>query len=97
MCELNPQVARDLKVLVGSPPMIVDFYIFRKNYQNVYREKVIKAISSLHATPAGQQLATLFQFQELTVRDGSCLTSALSILETAERARNRPGAGGPKG
>src|ERR1035441_6075912 len=48
MCELNPQVARDLKVVASSPAMVVSFYIFRKNYQSVNREKVIKAISSLH-------------------------------------------------
>jgi ABC-type phosphate/phosphonate transport system substrate-binding protein len=97
MCELNPQVARDLKVLVGSPAMVVDFYVFRKNYQSAYREKVIKAISSLHSSAAGQQLATLFHFDELTVRDAGCLASVLSLLERAERTHNRPQAGRRKG
>ena len=97
MCELNPQVARDLKVLVGSPPLVVDFYIFRKNYQNMYREKVIKAISSLHTSAAGQQLATLFQFRELAVMDGNCLATALRILDAAERARSRRDAGNGRG
>jgi phosphonate transport system substrate-binding protein len=97
LCELNPQVGRDLKVLVSSPPMVVAFYIFRKNYQSIYREKVIKAISSLHTSAAGQQLATLFRFRELTVRDGSCLASALRILDTAERAGSRRGAGSGRG
>jgi phosphonate transport system substrate-binding protein len=97
MCELNPQVARDLIVLATSPVMVVNFYIFRKNYQSGLREKVFRALSSLRASPAGQQLATLFQFNELTVRDASCLVSALSVLDTAERARGRRGAGGRKG
>lgn len=97
MCELNPQVAKGLKVLASSPLMVVDFYIFRRNYQSVYREKVIKAISSLHTSAAGQQLAMLFQFDELTVRDGTCLASALSVLDAAERARSRRGAGSRKG
>ncbi|MGA2150079.1 MAG: PhnD/SsuA/transferrin family substrate-binding protein [Bryobacteraceae bacterium] len=94
MCELNPQVARDLKVLISSPAMVVDFYIFRKNYQSMAREKVISALSSLRSSAAGQQLATLFHFDELTVRDASCLTSALSVLERAERATagHKPGA-----
>ena len=89
MCELNPQVARDLRVCVSSPALVVDFYIFRKNYQSAYREKVIKAISNLHSSVAGRQIATLFQFHELTVRDGSCLASALAVLEAADRARGR--------
>ena len=97
MCELNPQVSRDLKVLARSPSMVVDFYIFRKNYQSVQREKVIRALSSLCESPAGQQLATLFQFDALTVRDASCLTSVLGVLERAEHAHGRRGAGNRKG
>jgi ABC-type phosphate/phosphonate transport system substrate-binding protein len=97
MCELNPQVSRDLKTLVSSPPMVVEFYIFRRNYQSAYREKVIRAISKLHSTASGQQLATLFQFNQLAVRDGSCLSNALSVLERADRVRGRQGAGSRKG
>ena len=97
MCELNPQVARDLKVLASSPPMVVDFYIFRKNFQLAVREKLITAIMSLPNSVAGRQLATLFQFENLGVRDASCLASALSVLDAADRARGGRGAGGRKG
>jgi ABC-type phosphate/phosphonate transport system substrate-binding protein len=97
MCELNPQVARDLKVLASSPAMVVDFYIFRKNYHSVYREKLIRTLSILRDTVGGQQLATLFQFEQLTIRDASCLASALGVLDAADRARTRPGAGNRKG
>ena len=92
MCELNPQVAKDLKVIGSSPAMVVNFYVFRKNYQGLPRERVIRALSSLRATTTGQQLATLFQFAELTVRDGNCLASALGVLNQAEHARGRKGA-----
>ena len=97
MCELNPQVAGNLKVIASSPPMIVTFYIFRKNYQSVNREKAIRVISSLPTTVAGRQLATLFQFDDLAIRDVSCLASALSVLDATERVRIRAGAGGRKG
>jgi ABC-type phosphate/phosphonate transport system substrate-binding protein len=97
MCELNPQVARDLKVIASSPAMVVSFYIFRKNYQSVNREKLIKAMSSLPSTVAGRQLGTLFQFEDLAVQDASCLASALGVLDAAERARGRRGAGNKKG
>lgn len=97
MCELNPQVARELKVLVGSSAVVVDFYMFRKSYQSSMRDKVIRAISGLHNTASGQQLATLFHFGDLTVRDASCLTTALSILDRADRVRSRPQGGGRKG
>lgn len=97
MCELNPQVARDLKAVASSPAMVVNFYIFRKNYRSVNRERLIRAFLSLRASPAGGQLAALFQFDELTVRDASCLAPALAVLDAADRARARRGAGGRKG
>jgi ABC-type phosphate/phosphonate transport system substrate-binding protein len=97
MCELNPQVAKDLKVFASSPLMVVSFYIFRKNYQSPNREKLIKAILNLSGTVAGRQLATLFQFEDLGIRDASCLANALGVLDAADRARGQRGAGGRKG
>ena len=97
MCELNPQVGRGLKVLAGSPPIVPNFYIFRKNYQGQNREILLKALLGLRASPAGAQLATLFQFDELAVRDASCLNSALGVLDAADRATARSGTGGRKG
>lgn len=97
MCELNPQVAKDLKAIATSPAMVVSFYIFLKSCPSANREKVIKAISSLPTTVAGKQLATLFQFEDLGIRDASCLASALGLLDAADRARGRRGAGGRKG
>lgn len=93
MCELNPQVGKDLMAISTSPPMVLSLYIFRKNYQSPYRQILIKALSGLRGTPAGQQLSTLFQFEELTVRDASCLASALRVLEAGDRAMNRHGRG----
>ena len=97
MCELNPQVGKDLIALASSPPMVVNFYVFHKNYHGVNRERFAKVYSGLRSSAAGRQLATLFQFDQLTVQDGSCLASALSILDASERVRNRRGAGGRKG
>jgi phosphonate transport system substrate-binding protein len=97
MCELNPQVARDLGVLASSPQMVTNFYMFRKGFPRAAREKLIAALSSVRAGPAGQQLSALFQFGDLMVRDADCLVSALNILDRAERARGRRGAGGRKG
>jgi hypothetical protein len=97
MCELNPQVAKDLIAIASSPAMVVTFYIFHKNYHGVNRERFAKVYSGVRSSVSGRQLATLFQFDDLTVQDGSCLASALSILDAAERARNRRGAGSRTG
>ena len=97
MCELNPQVARDLTVIASSPAMVVTFYAFHKNYKSMSRERFAKVYSDLPSNVAGRQLATLFQFESLVVNDIACLAPALAVLEKAERARSRPGAGSGKG
>jgi phosphonate transport system substrate-binding protein len=93
ICELNPQVAKELQVLAISPEIVVSLYAFSKKFRGAQREKFIKALSSVEATAAGQQLATLFQFDQLHVTDGACLAPTLEVIEKAERARNRAGNG----
>ena len=97
MCELNPQVAKDLAVIANSQPLYVTFYTFHKNYHGVNRERFVRVYSDLPATAAGRQLATLFQFESLMVKDVSCLAPGLSLLDKAERLRGKPGAGSGRG
>jgi ABC-type phosphate/phosphonate transport system substrate-binding protein len=97
MSELNPQVAKALAAIASSPPMVVTFYIFHKNFTAARRDRFIRALSGVRDSAAGRQLATLFQFEELAVRDASCLTGVLDVLKKAERAHGRVVAGGRKG
>jgi len=97
MCELNPQVGKELITIAGSPPMIPWVFAFRKNYHDLSQASFAKVYSNLHTSVSGRQLSTLFQIGELTVRDISCLASALSVLDAADRARARRGAGTRKG
>jgi ABC-type phosphate/phosphonate transport system substrate-binding protein len=97
MSELNPQVARILTPMATSTTLVTCFYAFRKNYHSASRETFINVHKSLLSSAAGRQLATLFQFDELTVRNTSCLASSLSILDKAERLRTKAASGGRKG
>jgi len=96
LCELNPQVAKDLKVIAVSPPLLAVFCLFSKTFRGDSREKMLHAFQMVRMAPAGRQLTTLFQFGDLEVRDFSAISAALRILEKAERARSRPAAGGRK-
>ena len=96
ICELNPQVKKDMVVIASSPSMVVNLYTFRNGFQSVYREKLIKALSNLSSSAAGRQLALLFQFEQLAARDSSCLASSQHLLEKADRIR-RQGIGSKKG
>jgi phosphonate transport system substrate-binding protein len=94
MCELNPQVAKDLAAIATSPGMVLTFNAFHKSYHGAGREGFLRIYTDLPNNPAGRQLATLFQFEHLVVRDASCLAPALAILDAADRVRARQGAGG---
>ena len=77
--------------------LLVSFYVFRQNYQGANRDDLIKATLSLPNSVAGRQLATLFQFEDLGVRDAGCPASAMGVPDGADRARARRAAGGRRG
>jgi phosphonate transport system substrate-binding protein len=97
MCELNPQVGKDLVATASSPRMVVTFYVFHKNYQNASRERFIRILTEVRSSAAGRQMAELFQFDGLALRDSGCLSTALSVLEKAQNARGRAASGSRKG
>jgi len=97
MCELNPQVARELVPLASSPAMVVTFYIFHKNYRGLSRDRFAKVYADLPSSAAGRQLATFFQFENLVVHDAACLEPSLAILRTAEHNRLHAGPAGRRG
>ncbi|MBS1828294.1 MAG: PhnD/SsuA/transferrin family substrate-binding protein [Acidobacteria bacterium] len=91
MSELNPQVASRLRPLAVSPEIVPVLYAFRKGWQSTIRDKALRAFSSVGASSAGRQLMTLFQCENLVVKDGSCLDPSVEILAAAERLRKRNG------
>jgi phosphonate transport system substrate-binding protein len=97
MCELNPQVGKTLTAIAISPAMVMTFYVFRKDYHGAGRDSFVKVYSSVSASASGRQLATLFQFDSLVVRDATCLAPAQAILERAARVRSGLHPGGRKG
>jgi hypothetical protein len=95
MCEMNPQVGNTLEVVAMSAPMVVTFYVFHKNFHSALRDEFTRILSEFRNNAPARQLATLFQFDQLTMLDSRCLESALSELQTADRARAKRG--GAKG
>jgi ABC-type phosphate/phosphonate transport system substrate-binding protein len=95
MCELNPQVGRELTVVASSPPLVATFFAFHRNYHGEGREKLRKIYLTAPRTAAERQLATLFEFRQLMPHDASFLAPTLAILDAAERLHPDP-AGGRK-
>ncbi|ACN14685.1 ABC-type phosphate/phosphonate transport system, putative periplasmic component [Desulforapulum autotrophicum HRM2] len=82
MAELNPQLARQLVILAESPEMVPTIFAFRANYNPVFKEKLIKGLKDLKKSPAGQQVLTIFQSDELVIEPASSLDTALELIAT---------------
>jgi phosphonate transport system substrate-binding protein len=94
MCEMNPQVGRTLRIVAMSAPMVVTFYVFHKSFHSEARQDFTRILSELRKSAAGRQLATLFQFEQLSVLDARCLESGLNELDLADRSRAKRGVRG---
>jgi ABC-type phosphate/phosphonate transport system substrate-binding protein len=94
MIELNPQLARQLKVILASPRMRSVFLAFHKDYPANLKEPIFKRMFDLNSSPTAKQVLVLFQSSGFTVQDGSCLSNANSLLDAYER--HRPPAAGRK-
>ncbi len=93
MCELDPQVEKGLVTIAASPAMVVVFYVFRNGFHGAGRNAMVKVFPDVSTSAASRQMAALFQFNNLVVRDAACLAPALAILEKAAHIRGlgRPG------
>ncbi len=82
MVELNPQVGRELKPLLVSPPFVPFLFAFRGDYTSPVRERVLVQLKGWHTTAAGRQILTLFQCDRVEVHPVSLLVETLNLLDT---------------
>lgn len=85
MSELNPQVGRQLRVLMSSAPLVPVVFCFRGDLQSRYRDKLISEIQRVATSPAGRQTLALFQSEQLIARPISDLDDACALLDRHER------------
>jgi ABC-type phosphate/phosphonate transport system substrate-binding protein len=84
-CELNPQLRRELMVLHESQPFVTTFFVFNPDWRGAARERLEEAIVSLHKTPGGQQVLTVFQSSRLARQPASALDATRRFLEDYRR------------
>lgn len=80
MAELNPQLARELVVLAESPVMVPAVFAFRADYQPSFKEKLFTGVNNLNKTPAGRQVLTIFQSENIEEQPPECLEPALTLI-----------------
>lgn len=81
MSELNPQVAKQLKVVAFSTEVVPTVFCFRSNFNSPAKTRIFATLLDLHKTPAGQQVLTVFQSDRLEERPVACLDGALQLLK----------------
>ena len=83
MTELNPQLGRELHVIAESPPVIAAVFCVRasrdRHADNV--QPIVDALQTVHETPAGEQVLTVFQSDKLVLIDSGLLDTARTIVE----------------
>jgi ABC-type phosphate/phosphonate transport system substrate-binding protein len=89
MSELNPQLSRDLQVILRSPKIVPHMLAFHRRCAPAKQAAFRKALLDLHQSAAGKQALTLFQSGKLLTADHTILRSAVEIATASDRIRGR--------
>jgi ABC-type phosphate/phosphonate transport system substrate-binding protein len=80
MVDLNPQVGRQLKIIAASPAVVPTVLCFRADFNASYKKALLEGLRTLNATPAGQQVLTIFHIARIDQQPVAALDSALELL-----------------
>ncbi len=86
MCDLNPQLKKNLRIIGTSPSLLPSLICIRRDYPEHLKSALIDALEHLHDEPRGLQILTLFKvdkvfrFEESYLRDAKELLSRHSAL-----------------
>jgi len=85
MCELNPQIRLQLRVLTTSPQLVPAVGFIRAGYDSPLREVLFAALRGLEKSSAGAQVLTLFQSDQLHEVPVSLLDTTREFVEAHRR------------
>lgn len=84
ICELNPQIGKQLRVTAVSPSFIPMLFCMRAGYRPGTKEKILEALADLHSSPSGQQVLAVLQFERIVATNRTCLERSLALLSAAD-------------
>jgi ABC-type phosphate/phosphonate transport system substrate-binding protein len=88
VCELNPQVRRELRVLASSPEVVPSLFIIPAVRSSEVRNKFESAILNVDKTAAGKQILTVFHCDSLKKAPISSLASTERLLAEYSRLKS---------
>lgn len=93
MVELNPQVGRNLHVVVSSRGFVRYLFCFRKGCDARLRDTVTEAALSLESMTKGKQILTLFKLDRVIEYQPYHMENVIQLLDehlSLKRGRGRP-------
>lgn len=87
MVEMNPQLGKDLKVLMSSPELLVGMGVFRKGISPEFKERIITVAKGLKTQPRGKQVLLLFKMEDLDAVKDSDLAGIRELVADYDRMR----------
>lgn len=84
LAELNPQIAKQLDIILQSPEYVPSGLFFRKGYESPIKDRIISDLDEWLVSSSGKQLLTIFQLDNLAIENSSSLKSSLELLHKYE-------------
>jgi ABC-type phosphate/phosphonate transport system substrate-binding protein len=89
MVELNPQIGKELTVLLSSNKLMYGMLCFHRYLNADIKTQVINSALNMHTTVTGKQILTLFQIDRVTPFKMSLLDTTLSLLDKQNSAKGK--------
>ena len=90
MCEMNPQVRSQLRVLATSPALVPSVGFLRRGFDSPLRSQMLAALEGLEKSTSGTQVLTLFQVEQFHEAPATLLDTARDLIQ-AHRQLQRAG------
>ena len=85
MCELNPQLKKQLRVVAASAPLVPAVTCFRHGFTEDFKQKIITAVDLSSVKPEFKQLMALFKTDSLANQPIAVLAGTRSFLSQYHR------------
>jgi hypothetical protein len=90
MVSLNPQLGRELTILVESPNFVKAIIgINKKQRTEEYRKLIEESLAELHQEPNGQQLLSIFRLEKLVPFKTEHLSSIKELLQEHHQLKQK--------
>jgi hypothetical protein len=85
MCELNPQLNKQLRILASSPPLVPSGFAFKEAVVSRFHGKIVQAMESLGNSTIGRQILDLIKADALMDLPITILEPSLDLLGKHQR------------